>query len=79
MVFIVLLCKGVFFSESAIRFSNLPIPKKKKIFQKTILSLKFEFVVYYYWREISILSSGYTVEGEQKKSTQTFSSLEAIS
>ena len=31
-----------FFSESAIRFSNLQI-SKKKIFQKTILSLKFKF------------------------------------
>ena len=30
--------KGGFFSESEIRFSNLP----KKLFQKTILSLKFE-------------------------------------
>ena len=30
--------KGAFFSESEIRFSNLP----KKIFQKTILRLKFE-------------------------------------
>ena len=38
------------FSESAIRFLDLQI--KKKIFQKTILSLKFELVVYYYWREI---------------------------
>ena len=43
--------KGCFFSESAIRFSNLPI-FKIKIFQKTILSLKFEFVVYCYWQEI---------------------------
>ena len=34
--------KGGFFSESAIRFSNLQI-SKKKIFQKTILSLKFKF------------------------------------
>jgi hypothetical protein len=31
--------KGGFFSESAICFSNL----KKKIFQKTILDLKFKF------------------------------------
>ena len=43
--------KGGFFSESAIRFSNIPI-SKIEIFQKTILSLKFEFVVYCYWREI---------------------------
>ena len=40
--------KGSFYSESAIRFSNL----QKKICQITILSLKFEFVVYCYWREI---------------------------
>ena len=33
--------KGGFFSESAIRFSNLPI-SSKKIFQKTILTLKFK-------------------------------------
>ena len=36
--------KGDFFSESVIRFSNLPI--SKKIFQKTILSLKFKFPAY---------------------------------
>ena len=41
----------VAFSESAIRFSNLQI-SKKQTFQITILSLKFEFVVYCYWREI---------------------------
>ena len=35
--------KGGFFSESAIRFPNLQISKSpKKIFQKTILSLRFE-------------------------------------
>ena len=34
--------KGGFFSESAICFSDLQI-SKKKIFQKTILSLKFKF------------------------------------
>ena len=34
--------KGGFFSESAIRFSDLQI-SKKKIFQKTILNLKFKF------------------------------------
>ena len=34
--------KGVFFSESAIRFSNLQI-SKIKVFQITILSLKFKF------------------------------------
>ena len=33
--------KGGFFSESAIRFSDVQI--SKKIFQKTILSLKFKF------------------------------------
>ena len=38
-------------------FSNLQI-SRRKIFRKTILSLKFEFVVYYYWREIQISSSG---------------------
>ena len=43
--------KGGFLSESVIRFSNLQI-SKMKIFQKTILSLKFEFVVYWHWREI---------------------------
>ena len=32
--------KGGFFSESAIHFSNIQI--SKKIFQKTILSLKFK-------------------------------------
>ena len=36
--------KGSFYSESVIRFSNL----QKKIFQVTILSLKFEFFVYCY-------------------------------
>ena len=44
--------KGVFFSESAIGFSNLPL--SEKIFQITILSLKFEFVVYCYWRKFKI-------------------------
>ena len=34
--------KGVFFSENAIRFSILQI--SKKIFQKTILQLKFKFL-----------------------------------
>ena len=34
-----LYAKGGFFSESAIRFSNL----QRKIFQKTILNLKFKF------------------------------------
>ena len=43
--------KGGFFSERAIRFSNIQI-SKIKIFQITILSLKFEFVIYCYWREI---------------------------
>ena len=42
--------KGGFFSESAICYSNLQI--SKKIFQITILSWKFEFVVYYHWQEI---------------------------
>ena len=36
------LYKGGLFSESAIHFSNLPI-SKEKIFQKTILNLKFKF------------------------------------
>ena len=36
-----LLVKGGFFSENAIRFFKSP----KKIFQKTILSLKFKFQV----------------------------------
>jgi hypothetical protein len=40
----ILIAKGDFSSESAIRFSNLQI-FKIKIFQKTILSLKFEFVI----------------------------------
>ena len=39
--------KGGFFSESAMYFSNLPI-SQRKIFHKTVLSLKFEFVVYNY-------------------------------
>ena len=34
--------KGGFFSERAIRFSNLQI-SKIRIFQKTILTLKFKF------------------------------------
>ena len=38
--------KGGFFSESAIRFLNLQI-YKIKIFQKTILSLKFKFPANY--------------------------------
>ena len=44
-----LITKGGFFSEGAI----LQI-FKIKMFQKPILSLKFEFVVYCYWREIQI-------------------------
>ena len=36
-----IISKGVFFSESAIRFLDLQI-LKKKIFQKTILNLKFK-------------------------------------
>ena len=46
--------KGGFFSESAIRFSNLPI-SKKKIFKKTILNLKFEILAHnitLLWAEI---------------------------
>ena len=46
-----LFTKGGFLSESAIRFSNLQI-SKIKIFQNTILSLKFELVVYCYRWEI---------------------------
>ena len=45
------LTKGDFFSKRAIHFLHLQI-SNKKIFQKAILSLKFEFVVYYYWWEI---------------------------
>ena len=41
-----MVAKGGFFSESAIRFSNLPI-SKIRIFHKTILSLKFKFPVNY--------------------------------
>ena len=37
--------KVAFFSESAISFSNLPI-SSKKIFQKTILSLKFKILAH---------------------------------
>ena len=48
---LLVITKGGFFSESVICFSNLPI-SKIKIFQKTSLSLKFEFVVYCYWQEI---------------------------
>ena len=48
--------KVAFFQK--VRFIFLSPNLNKKIFQKTILSLKFEFNVYYYWREIQILSSG---------------------
>ena len=37
----IIVVKGAFFSESEIRFSNLPI-SQKKYSKKTILSLKFE-------------------------------------
>ena len=40
-----LFSKGGFFSESVIGFSDLQI-SKKKMFQKTILSLKFKFQVH---------------------------------
>jgi len=43
--------KGGFYSESAIRFFRSP-NLQNKIFRKTILSLKFEFVVYCFWWEI---------------------------
>ena len=49
--------KGGFFSESAIRFSNLQISKKKK-FQKAILSLKFKFPANNSKQQIQISSSG---------------------
>ena len=46
--------KGGFFLEKKIRFSNLP----KILYQKTILRLKFEKLVYWYEREFQISSSG---------------------
>jgi hypothetical protein len=48
--------KGGFFSESAIRFSNLPI-SKRKIFQITILTLKFKIPAHYSKQLIQISSS----------------------
>ena len=47
------LTKGGFYSESAIRFSNL----QKKILQKTILSLKFKFPANNSKQKIHISSS----------------------
>ena len=44
VIFYTGITKGSFYSESAIRFSNLP----ENIFQITILGLTFEFVVYCY-------------------------------
>ena len=43
---IFIFCKGGFFSESSIHFLDLQI-SKKKLFQKTILSLKFKFPANY--------------------------------
>ena len=48
--------KGGFFSESVIRFSNLQI--SKKIFQITILNLKFEIPAHNSKQLIQISSSG---------------------
>ena len=45
--------KGTFFQKVRCVFQI-----SKKLFQITILSLKFEFDVYCYWREIHISSSG---------------------
>ena len=66
--------KGVFFSESAIRFSDLQI-SKKKIFQKTILSLKFKFqaqdsfLEYFFFWDLEIWKTNRTF---WKKNTFTF-------
>ena len=49
--------KGAFFLESEIRFSNIPI-SPKKLFQKTILSLKFEIPAHNSKQLIQISSSG---------------------
>ena len=49
--------KGGFFSESAIRFSNLPI-SQKQIFQKTILNSKFKIPAHNSKQLIQISSSG---------------------
>ena len=46
--------KDAFYSESEIRFSNLP----KKLFQKTILSLKFEISAHISKQLIQISGSG---------------------
>ena len=48
--------KVAFFQKSAIRFSNLPV--FKKIFQITILSLKFKFPANNSKQQIQISSSG---------------------
>ena len=54
--------KGGFFSESAMCFSNLQISKspnlQKKLFQSTILNLKFEFPANNSKQQIHISSSG---------------------
>ena len=47
--------KGSFYSESVIRFSNLPIKKKIQI---SILSLKFKFPANDSKQQIQISSSG---------------------
>ena len=49
--------KGGFFSESAMRFLDLQI-SKKKIFRKAILSLKFKFPAKNSKQQIQISSSG---------------------
>ena len=57
--------KGGFFSESAIRFSDIQI--SKKIFQKTILSLKFKFQA-----QDSFLEYFFLRFGDLKKFHRTF-------
>ena len=54
----ILQTKGGFFSESEIRFSNLDPNLLKKLFQKTILSLKFEITTHNSKQLIQISSSG---------------------
>ena len=57
LLFLFFLCvKGGFFSESAMRFLDLQISKKK--FQKAILSLKFQFPAKNSKQQIQISSSG---------------------
>ena len=66
------LFKGGFFSESVIRFSDLQI--SKKVFQKTILSLKFKFPANKFQAQDSFLEyvSFFLRFGDLKKFHRTF-------